>query len=292
MHKSVLLDETLEYLCCKKKHTVLDCTVGGAGHAKRILESILPGGKLIGMDADKLTLETARIALNNYKRAFSLVNENYRNLDKVLAVLGVMSVDAMLFDLGTSSFQLDEPSRGFSFLREGPLDMRMDKEKGLPLWQALRKMGEADIGAIIRDLGEERYWRRIAKAIVAENRIAPIKDTLRLARIVRDAVRYGSGSRIDPATRTFQAFRIFINDELNALKEALLKTPKFLNSGGRMVVISFHSLEDRIVKHTFNAMARENILKVLTKKPIRPSETEITDNPRSRSSKLRAVEKV
>jgi len=292
VHKSVLFNETLEYLCCEKKHIVLDATIGGAGHAIKILDRITPGGKLIGIDADKLALENARRVLSDYKKDFSLVNENYRDFDKVLADLGVVSVDAMLFDLGISSFQLDEAARGFSFLKEGPLDMRMDKEKGQPLWQALRKMSEADIGAIIRDLGEERYWRRIAKAIVAEYRISPIKDTSRLARIIRDVAKYRPGSRIDPATRTFQAFRIFINDELNALKEALLKAPKFLNSGGRMVVISFHSLEDRIVKHTFKSMAKENLLRVMTKKPIRPSETEIADNPRSRSSKLRVVEKI
>jgi 16S rRNA (cytosine1402-N4)-methyltransferase len=287
-----LLNETLEYLSCEKKQIVLDCTIGGAGHAEKILESILPGGKLIGIDADKLTLETARRNLKSFKGAFELVNENYRNLDKVLTAIGIRSVDAVLFDLGTSSFQLDEASRGFSFSKSGPLDMRMDRERGVPLWQALRKMGETEIGAIIRDLGQERYWRRIAKAIVTENRISPIKDTLRLAGIVRDAARYWPGSKIDPATRTFQAFRIFINDELNALKEALLKAPKFLSSGGRIVVISFHSLEDRIVKHTFKAEASEKVLKILTKRPIRPGETETIDNPRSRSSKLRAAERV
>jgi len=292
VHKSVLFDETLEYLYCRKKQTILDCTIGGAGHAEKILESILPGGKLIGIDADKLTLETARRNLKSFEGAFELVNENYRNFDKVLTTMGVRSVDAMLFDLGTSSLQLDEASRGFSFSKSGPLDMRMDKERGEPLWQVLRKMGETEIGAIIRDLGEERYWRRIAKAIVTENRISPIKDTLKLAGVVRDAARYRPGSKIDPATRTFQAFRIFTNDELNALKEALLKAPKFLNTGGRIVVISFHSLEDRIVKHTFRAMAKEKILRILTKRPIRPVETEIFDNPRSRSSKLRAAERV
>ncbi len=292
MHKSVLLNETLEYLSCKKKQTILDCTIGGAGHAEKILESILPGGKLIGIDADKLALETARRNLKSFEGAFELVNENYRNLDKVLTTIGIGSVDAVLFDLGTSSFQLDEASRGFSFLKEGPLDMRMDRERGMPLWQVLRKKSEAEIGAVIRDLGQERYWRRIAKAIVTENRISPIKDTLRLAGIVRDAARYRPGSRIDPATRTFQALRIFINDELNALKEALLKVPKFLNSGGRIVVISFHSLEDRIVKHTFKAEASEKVLRILTKRPIRPSETETINNPRSRSSKLRAAERV
>ncbi len=292
MHKSVLLDETLEYLGCKKKHVILDCTIGGAGHAGKILEAIAPGGRLIGIDADKLTLETAAKNLKRFEGAFNLINENYRNLDKVLADLDIRDVDAMLFDLGTSSFQLDEASRGFSFLRDGPLDMRLDKERGLPLWQALRKMGETEIGVIIRDFGEERYWRRIAKAIVTENRIAPVKDTLRFAAIVRDAVKYRPGSRIDPATRTFQGFRIFINDELNALKEALIKAPRFLKRGGRIVVISFHSLEDRIVKHTFRGMAKEKILKILTKKPVRPMETEILDNPRSRSSRLRAAERL
>ncbi len=291
MHKSVLLKEALEYLDCKKGQTVLDCTVGAAGHAEEILKRISPDGRLIGIDADKEALDTAEKNLKRFKGAFELVNDNFRNLDKVLSGVNTEKVDAMLFDLGISSLQLADSLKGFSFSKSSPLDMRMDKDKGQPLWRLLNKLTEDELAHIIRDLGQERFWRRIAKAIVTERRISPVKDTLRLANIIRSAARYGARPRIDPATRSFQAFRIFINDELNALEEALIKAPKVLKSKGRIVVISFHSLEDRIVKHTFRALADEGIFKVLTKKPVRPCDKELADNPRCRSSKLRSAER-
>lgn len=292
MHKSVLLEEALEYLDCKEGQTILDCTVGGAGHAKEILKRVSPGGRLIGIDADEAAIEIAGSSLKDFKGAFRLVKENFRKLDKVLPDIGIEDVDGMLFDLGISSFQLDGPLRGFSFSTKAPLDMRMDVKSGIPVWKALCKMSEADIGGIIRDFGQDRYWRRIAKAIKTECRISPIKDTSRLADVIKSAVGRRRSARIHPATRTFQAFRIFINDELNALREALVKAPRFLKSGARLVVISFHSLEDRIAKHTFKAMAQEQVLRVLTKKPVTPSDAELAGNPRCRSSKLRAAERV
>ena len=293
MHKSVLLNQTLEYLDCKNRKIVLDCTVGGAGHAKEILKKLSPGGKLIGIDADKEALKIAEENLKEFKESsFTLVNENFRNFDKVLTNLGIGSVDAMLFDLGISSFQLGDEARGFSFSKGKCLDMRMDTEKGEPLWQALSRLREDELGEIIRDFGEERYWRKVAKAIVLERRKSPIREALRLAEIVRGAVRYSPRSKIDPATRTFQALRIFVNDELGALGEALDKIGSFLSSDGRVVIISFHSLEDRIAKHAFRGLAKEGILEILTKKPVMADEAEVKENPRSRSAKLRAAKRI
>jgi 16S rRNA (cytosine1402-N4)-methyltransferase len=292
VHKSVLLYESLKYLKCEKNSVVLDCTVGYAGHAQEILKSISPHGRLIGIDADRESLKIAKERLRAVNGDFRLVHENFVNFDRVLNHLGIKNVDAILFDLGISSLQLDDNSRGFSFQAQGPLDMRMDREKGMPLSQALSKMTEEQIGSVIRDLGEERHWRKIARAIVSERRISPIDDTLRLAEIIKSVIGYRPGLKINPATRTFQAFRIFINDELNLLKEALLKIPGFLRKGGRVVVISFHSLEDRIVKKGFKTLSGQGILKIITKKPIKPGEKEISENSRSRSGKLRAAEKV
>lgn len=293
MHKSVLLNETLEYLDCKNRKIVLDCTIGGAGHAKEILKKLSPGGRLIGIDTDKEALKIAEENLKEFKEgSFTLVNENFRNFDKVLNSLGINSVDAMLFDLGISSFQLEDKTRGFSFSKGKGLDMRMDTEKGESLWQALSRLSERELGEIIRDFGEERYWRRVAKRIVLERRKSPIREALRLAEIVRGAVRRSPRSRIDPATRTFQALRIFINDELDALGEALDKVGSFLSSDGRVVIISFHSLEDRIVKHGFKGLAKEGIVEILTKRPIMADEAEVKENPRSRSAKLRAAKRI
>lgn len=292
MHRSVLVEEALEYLNCENKQIVLDCTIGGAGHAKEILKRLPPRGRLIGIDADRKALEIAKENLKEFKGAFILANENFRNFDSVLGRLNIESVDAMLFDLGISSFQLEDETRGFSFAKPGELNMRMDIASGRPLWQLLNRMREDELARIIRDSGEERFWRRIAKRIVEERKVSPIRDSLRLAQIVRAAARYKAGSRIDPATRTFQALRIFVNDELGALEEAIGKAGSFLKKGGRIVVISFHSLEDRVVKHKFREMAKEGILSILTKKPLRATAAEIEQNPRSRSGKLRAAQRI
>jgi 16S rRNA (cytosine1402-N4)-methyltransferase len=292
VHKSVLSYEALKYLNCKIKSVVLDCTLGCGGHAEGILEILSPEGRLIGLDADEDSIAFAKNRLKSFYGNLSIVNENFVNFDNVLRDIGVSGVDAMLFDLGISSYQLENNLRGFSFQSKGPLDMRINTSKGLPLRQALSKMTEEEIGSVIKQFGEERHWRKIAKAIVSARRISPIDDTTRLSEVIKSALHFKAGSRISPATRTFQAFRIFINNELDVLTKALLKVPEFLNKGGRVVVISFHSLEDRIVKHTFKSFAEQGLLKILTKKPIRPAEKEILENPRSRSAKLRAAERV
>ena len=292
MHKSVLLQETLEYLNCNKKSVVLDCTVGCAGHAVEILKIISPKGRLIGIDADKDTLEEAEKKLKIFRGSFKLFHENFVNFNKVLDDLNIKKVDAMLFDFGISSFQLDDGQRGFSFKNSGPLDMRMDKRKGLPLWRVLESMTEIQMGNIIKDFGEERQWRKIARSIIEARRISPIHDTGRFAQIIANAFNYTYRTKIHPATKTFQAFRIFINDELGVIKEALLKAPEFLKKNGRVVVISFHSLEDRIVKRTFKVFTESGMLKTLTKKPITANRQEISENPRSRSAKLRSAERI
>ncbi len=292
MHNSVLPCEAIKYLKCGKRSVVLDCTLGCAGHAKNILEIISPQGRLVGLDADAGSVEFAKGRLKSFKGSFDIVNENFLNFDSVLTRLGIPHVDAMLFDLGISSFQLEDNLRGFSFQNKGPLDMRMDTGKGRPLWQILHSMKEQDIGSVIKNFGEERYWRRIAKAIASARMESPIKDSSRLAEVISNAVYFSKRSKIHPATRTFQAFRIFVNDELDILRKTLLKVPGFLCKGGRVVVISFHSLEDRIVKHVFKDFAARGDLKILTKKPVRPSAEEISENTRSRSAKLRAAERI
>jgi 16S rRNA (cytosine1402-N4)-methyltransferase len=257
-----------------------------------ILKTISPKGLLIGIDADKDALEEAGRKIKIFNGSFKLFHNNFIDFDKVLNNSGIKEVDAMLFDLGISSFQLDDAQRGFSFKSGGPLDMRMDRTTGLPLWKLLETMPESQIGAVIRDFGEERYWRKIARAIVEARRIDHIQSCLRLSEIVASAIGYKPSFKINPATKTFQAFRIFLNDELNSIKGALQKAPRFLKKGGRIVVISFHSLEDRIVKQTFRAFSGNGMLKVLTKRPISTTENEISLNPRSRSAKLRSAERI
>jgi 16S rRNA (cytosine1402-N4)-methyltransferase len=292
VHKSVLSHEALEYLKCEKKKVFLDCTVGAAGHSEEILKRLPPGGRLIGIDKDNKALSIAQERLKKFKGAFKLVKSDFWDFDRVLKDIGVKNIDGMLFDLGISSFQLDDPQRGFSFSKNGMLDMRMDQQAAQPLSDVIKRLSEKELGFILRDLGEERRWRRIAKAIVSARRKAPIDTTFKLAEIIRRNAGYRAGGRIDPSTRTFQALRIFLNDELTALKQALLKAPDWLAYGARIVVISFHSLEDRIAKHTFKAQAQEGLLKILTKKPVRPRESELAKNPRSRSAKLRAGERL
>lgn len=271
---------------------MLDATLGGGGHALQILNRIMPNGRLIGIDADPAALERAAGELQAYTSSLSLAHENFRDLDRVIAASGEGKIDAALFDIGVSSFQLDEAARGFSMRLDAPLDMRMDPRTPLTAADIVNRYKEADLADVIWKFGEERYSRKIARFIVEERSRKRIETTGELSAIVRRAAggRYRK-QRIDPATRTFQALRIAVNDELGALEEALRKAVALLKTGARIAVISFHSLEDRIVKNYFRSCAKEGILKVVTKKPERPSEAEAARNPRSRSARLRVAEK-
>ena len=293
MHKSVLVNEALGFLGPKKGEVVLDATVGCGGHAEEILKRILPGGKLIGIDCDKKILTIAEQRLSKFKKSLQLIYDNFRNLDRVLARLNIKKIDCALFDLGVSSLQLDDAARGFSFKKSARLDMRMDEAVKISAYDFVNSASEYELDEILRDYGEERYHKRIAGAIVKRRKKQPIEKTTELARIIYEntPARYRK-FKIDPATRTFQALRIAVNNELGALKEALAKIPDYLNPGGRLVTICFNSLEDRIAKQYFRQMVKKNIYLNLTKKPVTPQESEAKENPRARSAKLRAVQKM
>lgn len=290
MHRAVLLDEVLDHLNLAPGKKILDCTVGGGGHARAILERITPGGILIGIDQDQEALKVASDNLKRFKDNIYLIHDNFKNLDVHLSKLNLGKVDGILFDLGLSSLQLEEKERGFSIKQDGPLDMRMDRGLKINAGYLVNKLSESEIAKILKEFGEERYSRRIARALVARR---PIETTRRLAEVVSKAVpaRYRYG-RIDSATRTFQALRIKVNNELEALDSALDKVTNCLKEDGRICVISFHSLEDRIVKNRFKDYRKKNLLKILTKKPIRPQREEVLINARSRSARLRVAERI
>ncbi len=291
-HFSVLLNESVSLLTEKGGEAVyVDATVGLGGHAYELLKRN-PKAFLIGIDKDPEALERAKERLKEFEGRFALYQADYKDIDEVLKAEKLESVDGILMDLGVSMLQLKTPERGFSFKEEAPLDMRMDPQQRLTAYDVVNRYKEKELLRIIKEYGEERFAPRIARAIVQYRRKKPIETTLELAKIVEEAVPKGFYKKIHPATKTFQAIRIEVNRELDHLKEALLKAPQLLNKGGRIAVISFHSLEDRIVKHTFRHFEREGLLKVLTKKPITPSEEEIKKNPPSRSAKLRAAERV
>ena len=305
-HVPVMVQSAMGYLVAGSGGVYLDCTVGAGGHAAEILKATSPDGRLIGMDADGQALTLAKENLSSYGERVALVHGNFSDLDRILSQQNLSEVDGILMDLGVSSLQLDMPDRGFSFRQSGPLDMRMDQTAGHPVSYDLSRKSAAELAEIIRSFGEERWARRIATAIVRAREKSPIRTTEQLAEIVKGAVP-GSSERIHPATRTFQSLRIYKNSELANLREGLSKAVSALKSGGRICVISFHSLEDRIVKHTFRELARGCIcppkipvcvcdhkleLKALTKRPVTPQAEEIAANPRCRSAKLRAAAKL
>ena len=245
------------------------------------------------MDRDAAALDIAREALAAWRDRVELVHADYRELDRVLDERGIAAVNGALADLGVSSMQLDAEGRGFSFRRDEPLDMRMDQSRGPTAAELLRDVEEAALADVIFQHGEERYSRRIARAIVAATRESPVTTTGRLAAIVRGAVPRRGYQRIDPATRTFQALRIWVNRELEGLDAFLFAAARRLLAGARFAVITFHSLEDRTVKHAFRAIARaEAAIRVLTKRPLVPADDEVAGNPRARSAKLRAIERL
>ena len=288
-----MLKEVISSLNLKQGDIVLDATVGGAGHARAILGKITPGGKLIGVDADPAAVAGAQETLKDFDGSFKLVNANFRNIDNVLSKEGIKTIDAALLDVGISSCQIDDGSRGFSIKIDAKLDMRMDPRLRISAYDMVNRYRQEDLADIIYKFGEERFGRRVAKFIIEARSQKPIETTHELAAIVHRAI--GSRekrSKIDPATRTFQAIRIAVNDELGALEEGLKKTVSWLDVGARICVISFHSLEDRIVKNLFKGYASLGVLKVITKKPIRPQDEEAIINPRSRSGRLRVAERI
>jgi 16S rRNA (cytosine1402-N4)-methyltransferase len=291
-HVPVLTAEVLQLLRPEQGGVFVDCTVGLGGHARALLAA--GASRLIGLDRDPDALARSRDTLAPWADRIDLVHADYRALDEVLDARQVPLVDGALADLGVSSMQLDAPGRGFSFQRDEPLDMRMDRTQPDTAADLLARASEQDLADAIFRYGEERFSRRIARAIVEARREAPIETTGRLAAIVRRVVPRRGFVRIDPATRTFQALRIWVNRELEGLDRFVATMARRLRAGGRLAVITFHSLEDRVVKHTLRALAQASqpVVRVLTKKPIVPRDDEIRQNPRARSAKLRAAEKV
>jgi 16S rRNA (cytosine1402-N4)-methyltransferase len=306
-HVSVLLKEAIDFLAVRRGGTYIDCTVGLGGHSYEIARRLGAPGHLIGFDKDPKALETARERLKpgvgsklSALGAIEPPGSNHPEQDwptielrhgsfAALAESGGPRADGLLADLGVSSLQFSDPARGFSFQAEGPLDMRMNPMSELTAEQVVNQFDERELADLIYEFGEERRSRRIARAIV---RSRPIRTTAQLAAVVSAAARSMKHERIHPATRSFQALRIFVNRELDDLRQLLEAAPQLLKPGGRLVIISFHSLEDRIVKDAMREGVRQGQYKLLTKKPVAPSEEEIGSNPRARSAKLRAAERV
>jgi len=292
-HISVMPREALEWLQLPQGGVAVDGTLGMAGHALLMAQAVGPKGRLIGIDRDSASLGQAKKNLASLGLKIDLLQGNFSTLDKILAGLKVSAVDGILLDLGISSFQLDDPNRGFAFMHDGPLDMRMNKEDGASAADLVNSLKEEQLAKIIWEFGEDRFSRRIAAAIVMQRSKAKITTTRALADIVLRALPKGyTRGRIHPATRTFQALRIAVNEELEVLSLGLEVCFKVLKPGGRLVVIAFHSLEDRLVKNKFKSLSLEGRGKILTKKPLEASEEECAHNSRSRSAKLRAVEKI
>ena len=291
-HVPVMTAEALQFLRPERGGIFVDCTVGLGGHARALMEA--GASRLIGLDRDRDALALARETLAPWSDRVELVHADYRSLADVLDRRNVDLVDGALADLGVSSLQFDAPGRGFSFQRDEPLDMRMDRSEGDTAADLVARATEHELADAIFMYGEERFSRRVARAIVEARALAPVETTGRLAAIVRRAIPRRGPMRIDPATRTFQALRIWVNRELEGLDRFVEVAARRLRDAARLVVITFHSLEDRVVKHTLRALDRggDARLQVLTKKPVSPGDAEVARNPRARSAKLRAAERV
>lgn len=306
-HVSVLLEECIEALNIKKQGYYVDCTMGGAGHSSHIVSNLNNDGRLIGIDQDTDALNAAKEKLKDYNNVI-YVHNNFHNIYDILEELNIEKVDGILMDLGVSSYQLDAGERGFSYMQDAPLDMRMNRDKEFSAYDVINDYSEEDLYRIIKDYGEERFSKRIASFIVKRRNEKPIETTLELVDIIKAAI--PAKARRDgphPAKRTFQAIRIEVNGELEILDKAIDDSVKKLNSNGRLAIITFHSLEDRIVKNKFRdlenpckcpkefpicACGKKPTVKVLSRKAIAPSDEEIEVNPRSRSAKLRVLEKI
>lgn len=286
LHKPVMVEEVIKLMDVKPGGFYLDCTLGGGGHSLAILEHSSPDGYLVGIDRDPIAISEAESILSEYKGRFTLILGNFANLSELISKTGIEGFDGILFDLGISSIQLESSDRGFSFSNDGPLDMRMDPSISLTAHQVVNTFSLEELESIFRNLGEEPFARKIADAIVTYRKKKEISSTKELAAIISSVVK--RRGKIHPATRTFMALRIYINDELENLKKALAQALSCLKSKGRLCVISYHSLEDRIVKKFF----KESGERIITKSVIKPSREEILNNRRARSARLRGLEKL
>lgn len=289
-HIPVLLNEVLDLLCIKPEGIYIDCTIGEGGHAEAALDIIHPKGFLIGIDCDETVLETARERLEKFAGSFKLVHDNFSNILDVCSRLNIKAVDGIILDVGISSYQIDNPERGFSFNKDGPLDMRMDQSSNLTAQRLINHASYDELTKIFFEYGEERYSRKIASKIVSERNKKFIQTTFELVSTIKKAIplrRY----RIHPATKVFQALRIAVNNELKNLSAAITDGFSLLKKEGRMAIISFHSLEDRIAKNKFREFKMNEQAKIITKKPLTPAREEVNENIRSRSAKLRVIEK-
>jgi 16S rRNA (cytosine1402-N4)-methyltransferase len=289
-HIPVLVEEVMAFLKCVPGRTYVDATLGGGGHASEILKRTAPDGVIIGIEWDEEAISEARNALIPFGDRVKIFRENFIHLPDFV---GAESADGMLLDLGLSSIQVEKSERGFSFKGEGPLDMRMDQRVNHTAAYLVNRLSTEELEYTLSHYGEERWAKRIAGAIVQERERDPIRTTQRLRKIVHSAIpRRFHSRRIDPATRTFQAFRIRVNEELENLGKILETGWRILKRGGRICIISFHSLEDRMVKENFRRLEKQGEMRILTKKPVTPAEEEQRRNPRSRSAKLRCAERV
>lgn len=302
-HKPVLLTEVVNFLQPTARGRYVDCTVGAGGHAKAILEMSSPSGELLGLDVDESAIRIAERVLENYKERVHLVRESYIHMERILSELGWQEVNGILIDLGVSSMQLDQAERGFSFQQDGKLDMRFDQRNPITAEEIVNEYSEQELANILYTYGEEKFSRRIAREIV-KNR--PIRTTLELVEVIKKIIPANKYS-IHPATRTFQALRIAVNNELDSIEIFLPQAIRCLKAGGRLAVISFHSLEDRIVKRFFQRESKDCIcppkqplctcghkatIKLITKHVVVPTDQEKDENPRSRSARLRVIEKM
>lgn len=308
VHETVLLQETVSSVLPKPGGCYIDCTLGGAGHSELLLQQSSPDGRLLAIDQDETALSHAREKLSQYENRTEFAHGNFRNVYEIGNKYGFADVDGIVFDLGVSSPQFDEAERGFSYRQDAPLDMRMDQSSATTAADLIRDLGEEELASIFFRYGEEKFSRRIARAITKQKVLAPIVTTFQLAELVKNAIpaatRRTGGH---PAKRVFQALRIAVNDELGALEEAVLGAFQLLRPNGRLAIITFHSLEDRIVKHMFLEWTkgcicppdfpvcrcnRKPVGKLVARKPILPSDAEISQNSRARSAKLRVIEKL